>query len=572
MKTFTRIFSIALTLCTLLSSMLVFSLTSSAEIGKDESGYIETPVWNTDYVNGATVSVKPYGTIVNGAPHMSGDALLITGSSEDRNPFVLEEGTFVFTLNTDASVQFNHYVSRSNDPVLADNFAVHYQFYFSASEAFPQTTMRVVSGNKMNLVKILSSGHVQPYNTEYGTENWAQASEGWNTLSMYFILDTTDDTYDIYFFLEGEDFKTSRTEAELAEGYKLDTSESANKTLTKAHVQTVDSKYSQRQFGIQFRDFSDATADATKTFRVRNFVTNNLEHVEKGSLPAEEVDFYGASMTLGGSMMMNYFVAADELPEGATASMKCDGVDLAAPVSVKLDGVDFYQFVAPVSASKLGVAQQLALYTTVDGETTLQAKRSYSAAEYLANIYTADGISGAMKTLIESMVYYGDVAAENTAASVAFTAQVTANGGTFTADAESHLATFSSALFTGGSLTLNNEVYEGFVIMLSDNLNLTVSSSDAAKVRVTVNDEEYEYDFVSGDAVIDCLHAAQLNTQVSLVLLDAEGNAIADSAMDYSIGGYLITMIEMDQSVDLAKVVSLYMTAARDYYLTTIEE
>ena len=567
MKKFSRILALALTLCTLLSCVVGFSLTSSAEVGRDESGWTETNVWNSDYLADATPDVKPYGTVFTGEPHMNGPGLMVVGSTEAKNPFVIEDSSLKFTFNSTPSVYLYHYITRSTDPTLGENFAVHYQFYFSAEEAFPTFTMRVRGGtNRLNwnLAKVNSNGEIQYYTTDGTPSSLGQMTEGWNNLSYYFILDPADDTYDIYCFLETGEIRTAVSDDDLATACKIDTS--TRTPITKADAQATSGTWNQGNFYIEYRDFSEATAEATQTFRVKNLITNTLVRAEKGSAPAEEVGFYGANMVLGSELLMNYYVAKADVPEGATPSAKCDGQDLAAPASVKLDGVDYYQFTASVAASDIGVAKQIELYTTVGDVTTLQTRLSYSAAEYLANIFTSSDTPSAMKPLIEAIIYYGD-ATGGTAASTAFTA----NGGTLTSSAAEYAATFSSSLLKYPALT-ENAAYDGLAITLTDNLQLVVTSSDAAKIRVTVNDEEIEYDFVSGEAVIDCLHAAQLNTQVTLVLLDADGGEIADSTLEYSISGYLAAMIEMGQSVDMAKTVALYMTAARDYYVSTVEE
>ena len=577
MKKISRFLTLALTLCMLLSCVVVFSLSGSAEVGIDESGWAESlSLDTTPWYEDGTLTVNSWGTTFNGyGSSVNGPPFIITGMSFDgstTNTISVEDGVLTFTRNGESGwgEMIQWAALRSVSAPVSDNVGLSYTFYYNPEEeAFCPIVFQKNSNEYF--LKVQEDGQV--VFSLMDNALIGRAGIGWNTLSLYFILGE-DDTYDVYAFLDTPDSDhvpgSGRTDAEMESAVMWD----AGSILTKETFNAVDGN-GQRTFIVRTRFYpgagTDGTPDAPKYLRIKDLTTYNLTYAVEGSAgPADKAEMYGASLTLGAQPEMSYYVAASEVPEGYTPSMKVGNDSLAAPTTVKLDGTDYYKFVAPIDYADFGVRKTVALYLTGSaGIASLQDSKEYGIADYAANLYTAEGTSASLKSLLEAIVYYGDYAGNNTNLSTAFAENVTANGGSFTVDADAHVATYEDDILKLVP-EIENENYEGFLsdFMTGLSIRFATSNPDAVSAKILMNGETFEVTADNGEFNFDGFDPLWMNRIMTVTLLDADGNEIEGSTVVYSMANIIAAGIETD--ANLAKSAALYMSALYAYYETTL--
>ena len=287
-------------------------------------------------------------------------------------------------------------------------------------------------------------------------------------------------------------------------------------------------------------------------------------------------DIYGASLTLGSAVSLNFYLPYQRRAEGLTVTMTVacgeENIALTSPTTAVVDGhtYDVYTL-SHIAAADFGDTMTISFSYGESDAVVSQCTTEYSVTDYAANVYMNASTSAEMKSLVESIVYYGDLAAKNNAFSDAFIEKVAEKGGSFQYDKTAYLDTFGVDMLISADYT-ENDCYQKIAALLTDSVSLVVvvDHADAVQAKVTVNGADTVYDIAQGETtgefVIECLNAAQMNRAFEITLLDDAGNAIPGTAVTYAIANYLASVIDGGGTdAELAKAVALYMTAARAY-------
>ncbi len=291
----------------------------------------------------------------------------------------------------------------------------------------------------------------------------------------------------------------------------------------------------------------------------------------QGTTAPEQMTFAlalsGATLSLGGEMTLNMKLAAAKMPsvDGATVALKDNLGNTFAGVLNETEG--YYTFVVGgISAADMAELRDYHLAVTVN-EITYESLviKAYSPMAYAQRMY--NGGTAALQKLLIGMVGYVDAAQINRyGSSTAIADFIAATGYEGTIDVSGYNA---SKMTLSGVSAADLNTYVTVAANLDSSVNMVLKLKEgqsAAKLRVTVDDQNYDYEFVDGEATVTDLHAGMLLNELTLALLDSDGNSLATGT--YSVGNFLALYLNDEYTVEvqnLAKAAAIYMYAVRAY-------
>ena len=270
---------------------------------------------------------------------------------------------------------------------------------------------------------------------------------------------------------------------------------------------------------------------------------------ELALIPAASASIMGASITLGETLTMNYYVTLLETYENVTMNFTMDGETTANVNGEKVaDGQ--YKFSFEVPPQYMGAEIDANL---MSGDVLLAEKNDYSIKKYAESKLTAQDSSEELKQLITDMLYYGAEAQKY----INYNVENLVTDGVNPSEVKPEE---TDSVFSYTSDTENaTQYFVGADVWFGDVNKLVIEIATTEDVTLTINGKEVNVE--STTIITEGIIATDFDKVFTFVI---ECNGVTQT-LTYSVNSYLYAMQSNPTVRELALALYRYGASAEAY-------